>query len=761
MKSLLGIEFKKYLLNQDIKYISFDIFDTLVFRKVNEPVDIFEIMQKHKYIKNIFGKTNSFKELRISAEKAVRKNSYENEITLQQIYEVFSYLSKKQQKKLIKLELKTEKENLFINHEIQEWINQALKYDKKVIFISDMYLNKEQIKKIILNKLINIEKIEEIFVSSDFKKTKHDGSMYGYILEQYNIDSSQILHIGDNLLADISQANTKGISTIFYKSNCYYLEQLRYEKSYYDFSQKTLSLRTLATLNNPYKDEKYKFYYNFGATICGPMFWVFSEWLMDVCLNNRLFSIGFILREGDIFRKYFEEILKYHKQKDKFKLKNIHISRRSLFLPTLMEEDYSLDYKRSNSFRAVTLKSFYKKLNLTITNKELKKYENKELKKLENIKNIIKQDINNNLEKISKNRDNQKSLFLEYWKNLTIDTNSLLFDFGANASMYKRLNLLFKNNKYSSLLFYRSKLGFNNCINQKQYTFIPYTKQNSFKIDLLRRSPDIFEILFNGLLGTTLGYEKKSQNVVPIVDKNITIKDTNIIKAFKEGVDEYFKTSIEYKQFDSKLNSNDILNLITRVIEFPTSYEANYLGELLINVSDDASDLIPIVSQKSIEKLKQNGIEETLKNLKEDLYKDWADIPWVEGTITNINPNYLKNIYFLNNINQKYLALLLEQIDKSTIKEVCVYGAGEFFLQLLPELLLRNIAVKYLIETKPKQDSFFGYKILSVEDIIKTDETNFIIASAAFSSAMKERLEQEFDKAGKKIEELIYIKEQI
>ncbi|MCT7584810.1 HAD-IA family hydrolase [Aliarcobacter butzleri] len=757
MKSLFDIEFKRCLVNKDIKFISFDIFDTLVFRKVNEPIDIFEIIGNHKDIKNIFGEENSFKELRITAEKVAREKSLENEITLNQIYDEFEYLTKKQQEKLIKIELKIEKENLFINHKIEKWINQALEHNKKVIFISDMYLNKEQIKDVILNKLANIEKIEEIFVSSDLKKTKYDGSIYDYILDKYSIKPSQILHIGDNLLSDISQANTKGISTIFYRPNYFYLEQLKYENSYYHFSQETLSLRALATLNNPYEDEVYKFYYNFGATICGPIFWAFSYWLMNICLKNREFSIGFILREGDIFKKYFEEILKYNKKEDKFKLKNIYISRKSLFLPALMEEDYSLDFKNSKYFRNFTLKDFYNKFNLTISNKELKKYENEELKNLENIKNIIQQDLSDNLEEIFKNRDIQKNLFLKYWKSLKIDKNSLIFDFGANASMNKILNLLFKNNSYISTLFYRTKLGIKNSINKKQYTFIPYNKQNSFKIDLLRRSPDIFEILFNGLLGTTLAYEKKLSKVERIIDKNSTIKDENIIKAFKEGIDEYFKTSIEYKQANSKFSSNDILNLMTRVIEFPTSYEAKYLGELSINTSDDASCLVPIVSEKSIEKLEQNGIEKTLKNLKDDLYKDWADIPWVQGSITKLKQNYLTNIYFSNDINRKYLALLLEQIDKFTIKEVCVYGAGEFFLQLLPELIVRNIEVKYLIETKPKQDKFFGYKVLSVEDIAKTEEKNFIIASAAFASAMKEKLEDEFDLFGKKMRHLFFI----
>lgn len=759
MKNLLDKDFDKYLNDKNIKYISFDIFDTLVFRKVNNPTDIFEIISKHKYIKEIFGYNNSFKELRICAEKAARGKSSEKEISLIKIYQEFKYLSKKQQEKLIKIELKVEKENLFINYQIEKWINLALQYGKKVIFISDMYLNKEQIKKVILNELRVIGNIEEIFVSSDLKKTKYDGSIYNHILNKYNINSSQILHIGDNLLSDILQANTKGISTIFYKPNYLYLEQVKYENSYYPYSEGTMSYRNLASLNNPYEDEKYKFFYNFGATICGPIFWVFSHWLMNICLENRLFNIGFILREGDIFKKYFERILCYHNMKDEFKLKNIYISRKSLFLPTLSDEDCNLDNMNLKYYHDITLEDFYEKFYLKIGNKELIKQKYNKIKDLTHIKAFIQEDINSKIKFVMENKKEQKNLLLKYYKSLKLDNNSLIFDFGANSTIHKKLSSLLINPNFTNILFYRTKLGIENSINQKQYTFIQHNKQNEYKINLLRRSPDIFEILFNGLLGTTLGYEKKGKKIVPIIDKNITIKDKNIIKAFIKGIDEYFKISIQYKQEHSQFTSNDILNLMTRVIEFPTSYETKYLGKLLINTSDDASNLSPIISTKSIEKLKKNGIDETLQNFKNDLYKDWPDIPWIQGTITQINSNYLKKIYFLNNINQPYINQLLKQIDdNSHIREFSIYGAGEFFLQLLPELLLRGIKVNYLIETKPKQNKFFGYDILSPNEIAKTEQKNFIVASGTFALTMKEKLEYEFGLINKKIERIICIK---
>ena len=71
----------------DYKYISFDIFDTLITRNLNKPIDVFNLVQEEidKQKLNI----KDFKIKRIEAERKASENINEREYTINDIYEEF------------------------------------------------------------------------------------------------------------------------------------------------------------------------------------------------------------------------------------------------------------------------------------------------------------------------------------------------------------------------------------------------------------------------------------------------------------------------------------------------------------------------------------------------------------------------------------------------------------------------------------------------------------------------------------------------
>ena len=67
--------------------ISIDIFDTLVLRKTYKPTDVFLFMDK--WFMELSGRQFDFSHARIHAEATARKVSKFEEVTLDEIYEVF------------------------------------------------------------------------------------------------------------------------------------------------------------------------------------------------------------------------------------------------------------------------------------------------------------------------------------------------------------------------------------------------------------------------------------------------------------------------------------------------------------------------------------------------------------------------------------------------------------------------------------------------------------------------------------------------
>ena len=180
---------KSQIDNPSVKTVSFDIFDTLLFRPFYKPTDLFD------YIEKVSGKTG-FAKARINAEITARQLTIQEEITFDQIYEQISPFYKDLQT----VELDYEKKFL-IPRSIGKKLYEYAKFKgKNVIAISDMYLDTACIRNLLREKGFN--EFSDIFVSSDLKKTKATGNLFKFVLEKLQCRESEILHLGDNLHSD-------------------------------------------------------------------------------------------------------------------------------------------------------------------------------------------------------------------------------------------------------------------------------------------------------------------------------------------------------------------------------------------------------------------------------------------------------------------------------------------------------------------------------------------------------------------------------
>ncbi|WEQ50724.1 hypothetical protein LV478_00435 (plasmid) [Komagataeibacter oboediens] len=199
---------EKFILNFEV--ISFDVFDTLLFREVARPEGIFYYIESKT-------KNKGFAQRRIGAEKLARKINFTRyksyETTLIDIYRVL-YTDPIQQKKGMACELETERHFLKahkVNKEIYE-ISKSL--NKKIIAISDMYLSEEDINDFLVNNGIFVNKV---FSSSTYHTKnicKSNGSIYPFVCEYLNITPEKLVHFGDNYYSDVEQAISSGISAV-------------------------------------------------------------------------------------------------------------------------------------------------------------------------------------------------------------------------------------------------------------------------------------------------------------------------------------------------------------------------------------------------------------------------------------------------------------------------------------------------------------------------------------------------------------------
>lgn len=207
-KVTLDIEcIKKQICDIDVKYVSFDIFDTVLVRNTLEPIDIFEIISIS--LRKEHDLTIDFSSLRQSSEKKARERkkylfSNQEEVTLDEIYDEFQAITK------LPIDICTGIKNLEINTEIQyslcrnvgfELYELALQQKKQIIFTSDMYLPLDTITTLLHN--AGYTNYFKIFLSSCERVTKASGNIFKIILKELSISPRSILHIGDNLHSDV------------------------------------------------------------------------------------------------------------------------------------------------------------------------------------------------------------------------------------------------------------------------------------------------------------------------------------------------------------------------------------------------------------------------------------------------------------------------------------------------------------------------------------------------------------------------------
>ena len=280
----------KELINSS-EYIFFDIFDTLVTRPFTSPKGIFSFIE-YTY------KQTGFYSARIDAERLAREIN--EETTLDEIYNHIHpiYRNLKNIEKQIEIDLCYKIESS------QNIYKYCLQNNKKVFFVSDMYLDEETILQI-LNKNNYKATVENLFLSSQIKYTKRTGSLYDFIINKLQITSpSCILMIGDNYDSDVKIPNKKGMKSFHIKTPKH---QGKYYFSLYDNLPHQSTLSSLLKIISEYESKTSNYWYEIGYNIAGPIVYSYSRFILNIITDYHKKSpkILFVGRDGYLLNKAF------------------------------------------------------------------------------------------------------------------------------------------------------------------------------------------------------------------------------------------------------------------------------------------------------------------------------------------------------------------------------------------------------------------------------------------------------------------------
>ena len=320
-----------------VAFLSLDVFDTALSRRVMRPTDIFRVMQPSA--STVVGRVlTDFESQRVSAERearvlASRQPGGSWEITLDKIYDQLQVqlnLSPEQRQKLVELELSTEAGFTYSNGDILALYNEACRLGRQVAFLSDMYLPAGYIVSLLE---AGGYKKPQVYVSGEIGCSKHEGSLYQLLARQFSIKPGQAVHIGDNLRADVIQARRRGWRAIHYRTRTPRPPRSRELATQISNSVMLGLIHEFEKRETQMEAAPRDIWSWMGYTVAGPVYFAFSCWLMAQAKSTGIERIYPCSRDGYSVVRSLEilrETWKLH-----LDIRYLYASRKIYRLPTI------------------------------------------------------------------------------------------------------------------------------------------------------------------------------------------------------------------------------------------------------------------------------------------------------------------------------------------------------------------------------------------------------------------------------------------
>lgn len=307
--------------------VSFDIFDTLLVRPYIKASHLFLHMEQSL---NIEG----FAKARGLASKMTRKSSSKEDITLDEIYENMpeSFKPYKEQ------ELLFESKCLKQNPQIYELYKFACQNNKKIAFISDMYLPKEFLIKVLAEN--GYSHFDYFYLSGEEGVAKYSGNLFKKFLEDTKINPQEILHIGDHSLSDNKIPKKFGMNSFLISGmmDKFFEKNKNLKKLFKKYKNSLTISIILALLAQKFAlntDNENNYFYNFGYRYGGAIGYGFSNFILETAKTKNIDELIFIARDGYLL----EQLV------NKLSSENLHTS--YVYAQRVLKEKFNIDYNKN------------------------------------------------------------------------------------------------------------------------------------------------------------------------------------------------------------------------------------------------------------------------------------------------------------------------------------------------------------------------------------------------------------------------------
>ncbi|MEO8401126.1 MAG: HAD family hydrolase [Gammaproteobacteria bacterium] len=674
---------------KQIKVLSLDCFDTIIWRRTSEPADVFYDMQQRP----VFQERGFSAIMRTRGEQlAYQVNSIKslsNQATLKQIYQTcFPNENDEQIKLFMEEEMAAEIEALFSYPPVIELIRAAHAENIKIIIVSDTYFEESQLRTLLKCKLPAdvMAMISQIFCSCEHGKSKTFG-LFKNVIDKLHLPAHSILHIGDNVIADFEAPQKFNINAFHLTHQTDELAEIhRMQDVAVSFLDSTL--RSTRALCKPFRGlfstdmhnvtpEKLLGYVSMGPIMHAFARFIVAEYTSLQCANKRP-KLLFLMRDAWLPFLATETLM--HKSIGTC----TYLSRFSAYAASFRQESDVTRYLSSN-LDSLRFKEMCSQLLLPedTTRLILKKLENSISPALDFRRMIYQKHILDVIFNQSKAYFLRLKKYLEKEVDLSAEDTLLFVDLGYTGTAEVLLAPIFKNelnvNVTGCYLIGLRTPETPDWKNTRNSLFSP-THYDDKALSLLVTHIAVIEQLCTSNESSVVDYDENGSpiftgiNLTEEQHKKLDLIQNECLR-FVRDAEKYLDAT--HMHINREILRDNAASNLARLIFFLTKPELNYLAEFNHEVNLGTEDILPLIDvKKGVDNLHRRG---WLYSLKENNKNKRMNYP---AELRSHSIELVINLMAQHRFDYK---LSLRDISHTIEKLSCVALVGDQLLQFNAE----------------------------------------------------------------------------
>lgn len=720
-----------------VALLSLDIFDTLLFRTCANPSDVFALVAEKAHRMGCLKASiapAAFKEMRIRAENNARDRQAAvtgfGEVTLELIYAEMQEGTCNRDK-MAQIEVEIEAEVCYVNPHVASLIAACKSLQIPVALLSDMYLSSEQLRWILASAGLDLSSVDTLLVSSEEHEGKSSGHLFARLKELYpQIASHAIIHIGDDIAADVEGATKEGIRSIHYNVVPEHFESLHHWEyvRHGHVLPEWKSLRKLAEASDMTVGigELDRVFYKMGASVIGPFLQALCEWVIDQCVDEGIRTVHPLMREAYLLAPMLENAARI--RGIDLQIKPIYVSRQATFLAGLeCFGDDELAFLLG--IHGLKIGELFEVLDISEEDVHFEAFLEE---RIENCKYIIGENGSSIYDqvgdflrsssiqtKILASVQRHRQLFVSYLKQEFGSPERLVtVDIGFHGTIQKSLEKIVTLVGHKPQMTHLLAVGANRLdeLSMRGMDIRSMLRSGSGGTEVgkrIARTPAFLEELMMGDFGSTLRYAEGELGPIRPITAELkrTDEEYTLKRACQEGAlafQGYYAYLLQQKEGRLKrasLQPVEWSKPLHRVLDMPRPEEARLLGNLT-HQDNFCTEYIAPICEDVAEEWFMQGPEAFLNTC--NYGPSILNANWPQGLVTRRFPNYLYKFYLRLQDGFGSQVMLFETIQRVKEDGACailLYGTGAFAEQALKMAWFHGLQIRYWIDPQVGLDA--------------------------------------------------------